>query len=126
MRKKKIVGLELEVLQFVSDHAPISVRDVADDFGAGRDLARTTILTIMERLRKKGFLVRKKRDGLYVYSPSIEKPELMKGVVKDFFEQTLKGSLSPFVAYLGEKKDITKEELSQLEALVKDLKKESK
>jgi predicted transcriptional regulator len=126
LRKKNVAGQELELLQHVSDHAPITVREVADGFGAEHDLARTTVLTIMERLRKKGFLVRRKSDGIFVYNPAIGKPELMKGVVKDFFEQTLKGSLSPFVAYLGEKKDLTSEELTQLEELVKDLKKEGK
>lgn len=126
MRRNKIAGQELELLQYVSDHAPVTVREVADGYGNDHDLARTTILTIMERLRQKGFLVRKKRDGVFAYSPAIEKGDLMKGVVKEFFEKTMKGSLSPFVAYLGEKKDMTPGELKELEALVKELKKEVK
>ena len=126
MRRNKIAGQELDLLQHISDHAPVSVRDVAEGYGIQHELARTTVLTIMERLRKKGFLNRKKSEGVWVYSPAMEKGDLMKGVVKEFFEKTLKGSLSPFVAYLGEDKEVTVEELKQLEQLVNELKKEAK
>lgn len=126
MRRNKIAGQELDLLQHISDHAPVSVRDVAEGYGIQHELARTTVLTIMERLRKKGFLNRKKSEGVWVYSPAMEKGDLMKGVVKEFFEKTLKGSLSPFVAYLGEDKEVTAEELKQLEQLVNELKKEAK
>jgi predicted transcriptional regulator len=126
MRKKNVAGQELAVLQFISDRAPATVREVADEYGVAHDLARTTVLTIMERLRKKGFLTRRKADGLYVYSPSLEKRELMKDVVKDFFEKTLGGSLSPLVAYLGDRKDLRPEELDELERLVEELKKDAK
>ena len=126
MRKGKVVGLELEVLQYILDNSPITVREVAEEYGETHDLARTTILTIMERLRKKGYLTRKKQGGVFEYSPSIEKRDLMKSVVQEFFEKTMKGSLSPFVAYLGEKKDLSRKELKELEELVRDLKKGGK
>ena len=123
MRKRRIAGQELEVLQYISEHAPVSVREVADGYGDQKGLARTTVLTIMERLRKKGFLIRKKREGVFAYSPASDKKEFMQDIVHDFFEKTLKGSLSPFVAYLGEKKNLSDSEIKELEKLVKELKK---
>ena len=41
-----------------------SVAQAAQYFGATQGLARTTILSVMERLREKGYLVREKRDGV--------------------------------------------------------------
>ena len=78
---------ELEVLRFVSAHAPATVRDVTDLFGEPRGLARTTIMTVLERLRKKGYLIRTKaEDGNFRYSPSIAQNEVLLSLVQNFIE----------------------------------------
>jgi predicted transcriptional regulator len=93
----------------------------AQQFGVPRGLARTTILTIMERLRKKGYLARSKHERPARYSPRISQNKVEQGLVREFVEKTLAGSLSPFVAYLADAKDVTDEELVQLRRLVDDL-----
>jgi predicted transcriptional regulator len=117
-------GLELEVMRFISENEPISVRDAAEQFGEAKGLARTTILTVMERLRKKGYLKRSLVDGIFVYSPAVAQEKLMRGIVEDFVEKTLGGSLAPFVAYLSDSRGISADELADLKALVKDLEEE--
>ena len=109
---------ELEVLRYVSDNAPVTVREVAEMFGAPRGLARTTILTVMERLRKKGHLSRRKSASAFEYLPAVSKQDLMQGLVQDFVEKTLGGSLTPFVAYLSDNKGLSDAELSDLRRLV--------
>ena len=69
---------ELSLLRYVTDHAPMTVREVADRFGEEQGLARTTILTMMERLRKKNYLVRLKDSGAFQYRPVVAKTELMQ------------------------------------------------
>ena len=51
---------ELALLRFVTDRAPVTVRAALAQFGEPRGLARTTVLTVMERLRTKGYLRRQK------------------------------------------------------------------
>ncbi len=109
---------ELETLRYVADHAPITVREVAEQYGEPRGLARTTILTVMERLRKKGFLNRTKAQGSFQYRPVVAKTELLQSLVQDFVEKTLGGSLSPFVAYLADAKGLDGDEIAALRALV--------
>ena len=54
MPPKEALGpLELDVLQYVSDRHPISVREVAEYFAETTGRARTTLLTTMERLRAR-------------------------------------------------------------------------
>lgn len=119
MMKPALLGeQELEVLRYVTDHAPITVRDVAAQFGARRGLARTTILTVMERLRKKGFLTRRKDDGAFQYVPAQAKTELLQNLVQDFVEKTLGGSVSPFVAYLADAKGLSADEITELRRIV--------
>lgn len=112
---------ELALLRFVSDHAPISVREAADRFGRPRGLARTTILTVMERLRKKGYLERHKEHGSFSYTPALAKTDVLRGLVHDFVEKTLAGSVTPFVAYLADSRAVSDSELEALKRLVQEL-----
>lgn len=121
MRENVLRGLELEVMRFVSANAPITVRDAAERFGEERGLARTTILTVMERLRKKGYLKRESVDGVFLYSPAVAEEKLMRGIVEEFVEKTLGGSLAPFVAYLNDARGLTPKELADLKAMVEDM-----
>jgi predicted transcriptional regulator len=75
---------------------------------------------MMERLRKKGYLTRSKERPAR-YTPGVPQTEVMRGLVREFVEKTLAGSLSPFVAYLAEKKEVNKEELTELRRLVDEL-----
>lgn len=116
-------GQELEVLRFVTGRAPITVRDVAQEWGVPRGLARTTILTMMERLRKKGFLARRKAPesasaDSFIYEPVVEQGVLMRDLVSRFVQTTLGGSVSPFVAYLADAPDLSENEIAQLRRLV--------
>ena len=122
MRQPKNIGQgELEVLQYIHDHHPASVREVAEHFGQSKGLVRTTILNVMERLRKKGFLIRKKSGGTYRYSPREAKADFFNSMVGDFVRRALGGSVSPFVAYLVREADLNDDELNELKRLVAQL-----
>ena len=54
MRGKTIGDQELALLQYIDEHAPATVGEVASGYGEARGLARSTVLTMMERLRAKG------------------------------------------------------------------------
>ena len=121
MKKTSLGDLELEALRYAAEHAPITVGEMASQFGEPRGLARTTILTVMERLRRKGCLSRKKLEGVYHYSPQVAPGDVMKDMVRTFVENTLAGSLTPFVAYLAESGRVTESELSALRRLAESL-----
>jgi predicted transcriptional regulator len=119
-RPKEPLGhLELDVLQYVGDHHPISVREVAAHFAKTSGLARTTLLTTMERLRTKGHLTRRKVQGLHRYSPTVARPELLRRLVGDFVDDVLGGSVSPFFAYLSQSSLLNADESRKLELLLK-------
>ena len=109
--------LETDILRYIGDHYPIKVAEVADHVGETTGHARTTVLTIMDRLRKKGFLTRQKVDGVYRFSPKVPNQELLRNLVKDFVETTLGGSVSPFVAFLAEGGAISEDDLNLLKTI---------
>jgi predicted transcriptional regulator len=119
---KSIGDQELALLRHVAEQGPVSVGQVAEGFGAPRGLARSTVLTMMERLRQKGHLDREQADGVYRYFSPVPSGEVLRGAVRSFVERTLSGSVSPFVAYLTETAEVSDTELAELEELVARLK----
>jgi len=121
MSKPSIGDQELALLHYLAEHEPASVGEVATGFGEARGLARSTVLTMMERLRGKGYLRRRQGGGVYRYSTATGPGEAMRQAVDQFVEKTLAGSVSPFVAWMSEKADVSDHELAELEALVNQL-----
>jgi predicted transcriptional regulator len=122
MAGRRTIGREeLPVFHYVAEHQPVTVRSAARHFAATAGLARTTILTVMDRLRRKGFLTRRKVGGVYQYSPRVPQETLLQTLVRDFVEGTLGGSLAPFVAYLTREAALTEDQLADLRRLVQDL-----
>jgi predicted transcriptional regulator len=119
---KTIGDQELALLRHVAEAGPVSVGEVVEGFGAPRGLARSTVLTMMERLRQKGYLAREAVAGVYHYKADSSPGELLQGAVRTFVEKTLAGSVSPFVSYLTERSEVSDEELAELEQLVDRLK----
>jgi predicted transcriptional regulator len=116
--REKIGAAQLEVLRYIQDHQPVTVRQVAEHLAETRGLTRTTALNVMERLREKGFLDRELVEGIYHYSPSEPKPQFLRGLIRDFVQGALGGSLEPFVAYLAEEARLSDEEVERLQQRV--------
>jgi predicted transcriptional regulator len=118
MNQTSLGDQELAILRHISERAPISAGEVSAVFGEQSGLARSTIETVLERLRKKGYLVRHRQKGVFRYEPTVAPNELMGGLVGQFVEKTLAGSLTPFVTYFSSRNRLSDEELEQLKALV--------
>ena len=121
MRRRTIGDQELALLQYIAENEPTSVGEVAARFGEERGWARSTVLTMMERLRGKGYLVRHQDVNVFRYATTAEPQAVVTGAVESFVEKTLQGSISPFVAWMSEKAEVSDSELAELEALVNKL-----
>lgn len=122
MKLARTIGdQELALLRFVAERGSATVAEAVEGFGAARGLARSTVLTMMERLRAKGHLKRERVDRVYRYASPASAGELLRGAVHSFVEKTLDGSVSPFVSYLVESAEVTDAELAELERLVAKL-----
>jgi predicted transcriptional regulator len=120
MRRPTLGNLELEILRYITEHAPVSVGQVTEGFAVPRGLSRSTINTSIERLFKKGYLTRTaESDGdVFRYAPAVPSEEVLGGLVENFVENTLAGSLRPFVAYFSRRQPISESEVAELRELV--------
>lgn len=122
MTNKRTLGEhELDTLRFVAENAPITVGEAARAYGQPKGLARTTVLTVMERLRAKGYLVRHQEGGVYKYSPKLDHEDVMTRLVADFVTRSLGGSLTPFVTYLADSGKLNAREIDELRRMVENL-----
>ena len=120
-RLKSIGDQELALLRFIGERGQATVAQAVEGFGRPRGLARSTVLTMMERLRKKGHLSRRQSEGSYQYLTRTTPGAAVRQAVQSFVDKTLGGSIAPFVAYVAERERVSDEELAELETLLAKL-----
>lgn len=117
---QKVLGeLEADVMEHVWKSGEVSVRDVFETVGKRRDLAYTTVMTVMSRLAGKG-LLRRRAAGrqAWLYAPATTREEfttkairtVLAGLLSDFGNP----SLSQFVDLIGGESEARMDELARL------------
>ena len=82
-----IGDLELQVMRRVwARREPVTVRDVLGDLQRDRDIAYTTVMTVMGNLEKKGWLRRHADGRAYRYEPLISAEEYSAGLLRQALE----------------------------------------
>ena len=92
--------LELECLKALWRLREGSVKDVRQVITENRHLAYTTVMTVLDRLAKRGRVERRKVGRAFVYVPTVEREELRRLAVKDLVETHFAGSYDALLAYL--------------------------
>ncbi len=98
--------LEAEVMARFWTRGPATVRAVVDELTSDRDIAYTTVMTVMVRLERKGLLRRERNGKTYVYRAALTRDEhdarvsrdLARGLVSQFGD----AALAAFSAELDE------------------------
>ena len=118
---------ELEVLRLLWQLGDGTVRDVREELKRkGRQLAHTTVLTLLERLEKKGY-VECNRDGpANIYNPTISREQVTTDRLVALVEQLGEGQAAPLVLRLVEMHELSSEDIRQLRQLLSKLEVENK
>jgi BlaI family transcriptional regulator, penicillinase repressor len=92
--------LELECLKVLWKLGEGSVKDVRHGLTANRNLAYTTVMTVLDRLARKGGVARRKVGRLFLYAPVLSKDGLRRLAVRDLVDSFFEGSEDALLAYL--------------------------
>ena len=111
--------LELEILKILWRDGPLSGRDVRDRLAETRELAYTSVMTIMGIMENKEYVKRKKTGKTFIYSPRVTEAATRKRMLRDVVDRVYEGSTMSVVVNLLESADIDPDELKQLRALIK-------
>lgn len=92
--------LELECLKALWRLGDGTVKDVRGVLTERRRLAYTTVMTVLDRLVKRGTIERRKHGRSFVYTPVVARNELRRLAVRDFLDTFFDGSEEALRAFL--------------------------
>jgi predicted transcriptional regulator len=94
--------LELECLKILWTLGRANVKDVREALASRRNLAYTTVMTVLDRLVHKGAVAREKSGRSFLYSPLLSREALRRVAVRELLDGFFDGSTQDLVAYLHE------------------------
>ena len=116
---------ELEVLQYIWEHGPCTVRDVMTALNEERPRAYTTVMTMMKIMVDKGYLARRKDGGSFVYRPLVAEKATTGRMLRDLVKRAFNGSAAATALHLLESEDLDRTEIRQLRSILNRKSRES-
>ena len=117
---------ELDVLKVLWDAGPGTVRDVESRLPRRkRRWAYNTVLTLLSRLRDKGYVTSDKADSgaALVFRAAVSREQLLRHGLRDLADRICDGTASPLVHALVQSRDLTANDLAELRKLLDELEK---
>jgi BlaI family penicillinase repressor len=115
-RIEQITPLELEIMQVLWENGPAPVQTVQALLK--RELAYTTVQTMLNVLLKKGKVKRTLKERAYIYRPSVSRRQVVSQTIGDIIDRMFGGSAEGLVMSMIETRHLTPEKLSKLNALI--------
>lgn len=102
--------------QLWSSHEPMSVREVREVIADRRDLAYTTVMTVLDNLHTKGWVTRQMEGRAYRYEPS----QSRDAYSAELMREALDGSRNHATAFLHFVGSIEPEDAAELRLALLD------
>lgn len=119
---ERISDAEHAVMEVLWDDSPLTAQDVAERVDPARGWSAATVKTLLGRLLAKE-AVRHDVDGRrYLYSPAVQREEYVAGESRRLIDRLFGGRLTPLVAHLAERDALTEQDITEIEALLRELK----
>ena len=122
-KTEQLTPLELEIMHVLWETGPANVQTVQQKLD--RELAYTTVQTMLNILHKKGKVQRKLKDRAYFYKPAVSRKQVVSKHVSDVVDRLFGGSAESLVMSLVETKHLTPAKLARLQKLVEKVQEES-
>lgn len=115
-KNEQLTPLELEIMTVLWETGPANVQTVQAHLE--RELAYTTVQTMLNVLHRKDKVTRVLREKAYFYRPAVSRKQVMKQTVGDIVDRMFGGSAESLVMNLLETRRLKPETLSRLNALI--------
>ena len=114
----RLTPLELEIMTVLWESGPANVQAVRQRLGARRELAYTTVQTMLNLLERKGKVRRTLKERTYYYRPAVTRRREVGHMVRDVVQRLFGGSAEGLVQSLVDTRQITPETLERLAVVV--------
>ena len=116
--KKQTTDAELDVLNFIWEKGPSTVRDVHDALTKLKDIRYTTTLKTLQVMPGKGLVERDESQKAHVYAAVVGREETQRSLVGDLVEKAFAGSAAGLMAGALSAKKASPEELAEMRRLL--------
>lgn len=114
---------QFEILQMLWDSAEgMSAAEIWERIRAEREVSRTTVSNLVDRLEKRNWLLRRKVDGVFRYAAAIEREATEGKLAAEFAGDFFNGSASNMLLSLLGTNRISRDELKRLKSILDDSK----
>ncbi|HET6494756.1 MAG TPA: BlaI/MecI/CopY family transcriptional regulator [Thermoleophilia bacterium] len=115
-----IGSLEAEILAVVWEQGQTTVRKVYETLRERRQIAYTTVMTVMNNLVKKNLLTQDRSKIAYIYEPAIPGREVARTVLMSVVDRLLGGQANVAISQLLDlDQELTAEQVDELRAWVR-------
>jgi BlaI family penicillinase repressor len=109
---------ELALMKIVWRLGTATVREVYEALREERQVAYTTVMTVMKLLETKGYLRKEPEGRAFRYRPTQAESAVMTSLVRDFVDRVFDGAASPLLAHLVRDTRLSKTERAELRRII--------
>jgi len=112
--KPTLTQQELEIMKVVWKLDTPTVRQVYEAMREHRQIAYTTVMTMMNILETKGYLKKRQGERAFVYTPSQPEKQVIRSMVREFVDRVFNGAAEPLLLHLVEDEQLTAKDLEEI------------
>lgn len=110
---------EFEVMEVLWQAGQATAKQVQTALSKDKKPAYTTVATLLNRLRERGYVAAEERNFAYVFRPIVGREQVVRRKLDDLVKKVLGGDVAPLAAYIAENRSLTEQQLAALEEIVK-------
>lgn len=117
----RLTELQLEIMNVLWRRGEATIGDVREALRPERELAHTTVATLLSRLEKKGAVRHRTEGRQYVYAPAVEAARVQRSVMGDLTElldRLFAGDVTVAVSHLLAESDVGADDLARVRELI--------
>jgi predicted transcriptional regulator len=118
--QKELTAVELEMMNVIWRIGPCSVAQVQEQLRPQRELAYTSVSTIVRILEQKGYVTSEKAGRGHVYAAAVSKERYQALSLKRLVRNVFDGAPSLLVERLLASEALAPEELAQIRSLLRE------
>lgn len=109
--------LQLDLMRVLWRAGDLSVAEVTEAL-ADRNLAHTTVATLLTRLEKRGAVVARRDGRMLVYTACVTEAQVRRNMVSSLIAQVFRGDPKALLAHLVSEREVAQGDLEQVRALL--------
>src|SRR5262245_23985396 len=121
----RLGDLQLRIMKVLWEREAASVADVHEALGPHSGLAYTTVATMLRKMEGRGLVTHLSEGRRFIYRSAVAPDVVTRSMANDVLERLFEGRLADMLHHLLSTREVSRDELRELERLIRERKKQS-